>query len=167
MSLKFGIYLVEQRINSPEQFCGLIKIQQESASSLATIAIRRNYMTIKQVARVLTAIEANPSKNFLETASAERFLDQTDCSRLLHDQLNTCPSIGKLLVECGLLTKHQMEVLFNHFEKQTAIGLKSKLPNKTPDEISTTSPDVPFAPPQPKFTQRAVPAKTVSGTTES
>jgi hypothetical protein len=166
MSLKFGIYLVEQRIISPEQFCGLVKIQQESASSLATIAIRRNYMTIKQVARILTAIEANPSKNFLEAAAEERFLDQADCSRLLHDQLSSCPSIGKLLVECGLLTQHQMEVLVNHFEKQTATGLKSKLPNKTPVENPADSSEVQFSPPQPKFTQRAVPSKTVLGSPE-
>jgi hypothetical protein len=51
MSLKFGIYLVEQRIISPEQFCGLVKIQQEATMSLATIALRKNILTIKQVAQ--------------------------------------------------------------------------------------------------------------------
>lgn len=163
MSLKFGIYLVEQRIISPEQFCGLVKIQQDSASSLATMAIRRNFMTIKQVARVLTAIEVNPTLSFLETAVKERILDQADCNRLLHEQLNSCPTIRKLLVECGLLTQHQTEVLHKHFEKLMAAGLKSQLPTETPVEAPHTSPEVQFTPPQPKFVQRPAATKAYSG----
>lgn len=163
MSLKFGIYLVEQRIISPEQFCGLVKIQQESANSLATIAIRRNFMTIKQVARVLTAMEANPVRNFLETAVDEKILDQSDCNRMLHDQLSSCPTIRKLLVECGLLTQHQTEVLYNHFEKQMATSLKSQLPTQTSGETPDASPQVQFTPPQPKFSQRPVASKAFSG----
>ena len=59
MSLKFGIYLVEQRIMSPEQFCGLVKIQQESIRSTASLAIAHNYLTMKQVSRVLDEIGEN------------------------------------------------------------------------------------------------------------
>ena len=57
MSLNFGIYLVEQRIITPEQFCGLVKIQQEALPSLANVAIRKNMLTIKQVAMILDAQE--------------------------------------------------------------------------------------------------------------
>ena len=74
MSLKFGIYLVEQRIISPEQFCGLVKIQQESAKSMATLALRKNMMTIKQVARVLDIQEATPTKLFSQIVVDEDIL---------------------------------------------------------------------------------------------
>jgi hypothetical protein len=158
MSLKFGIYLVEQRIISPEQFCGLVKLQQESASSLATIAIRRNFMTIKQVARVLEMMELNPSRPFLQVAMEERIIDAADSERLLHEQINSCPTLRKLLVECSLLTQHQTEVLHNHFEKLAAAGIKGQLPlqeSATPAQSANT----PFAPPQPKFSQRPVVVK--------
>jgi hypothetical protein len=165
MSLKFGIYLVEQRIISPEQFCGLVKIQQESASSLPTIAIRRNLMTIKQVARVLTAMERDPAKSFIDTALEEHIVDKSDVERLIHEQLDSCPPLRKLLVECGLLTHQQTEVLFNHFEKQMAAGMKAQLPlpSATLPKPTTASPaDPSFSPPQPKFSQRPVVAKSYS-----
>ena len=68
MSLKFGIYLVEQRLITPEQFCGLVKIQQDALANLATISIRKNMMTIKQVARVLDQQELTPAKSFVQIA---------------------------------------------------------------------------------------------------
>ena len=67
MSLKFGIYLVEQRIVTPEQFCGLVKIQQESTRSLASLAIANNFLTMKQVSRVLDGVTHNEGE-FIEFA---------------------------------------------------------------------------------------------------
>jgi hypothetical protein len=173
MSLKFGIYLVEQRIISPEQFCGLVKIQQETTMSLATIAVRKNLLTIKQVARILTLLELEPTRHFVEIAREEKLLDQTDGERLIHEHLSSSPPIRKLVVECGLLTAHQTEVLYHHFEKQMAIGLKSQLPNRD-SGINSQPPNVasqpvlpageaPFSPPQPKFTQRSHTGKKFAG----
>lgn len=175
MSLKFGIYLVEQRIISPEQFCGLVKIQQEANASLATIAIRNNIMTIKQVAKVLNAVEARPSVSFIETAIAEQLIDSLDAERLIYEQQHSCPTIQSLLVECGLLTAHQTRVLFEHFEKQAARGLLADLsPSSTttaaperdalrsapaPQPETPVRPEVDFVPPQPKFSRRPVVVK--------
>ena len=78
MSLKFGIYLVEQRIVSPEQFCGLVKIQQEAMTSMATVAIRKNMLTIKQVAAILDAQEVAPHKSFITLALEFDFFDRAD-----------------------------------------------------------------------------------------
>lgn len=132
MSLKFGIYLVEQRIISPEQFCGLVKIQQESAMSMATIALRKNMMTIKQVARVLDIREANPSKSFSQVVVEEDMLDRTDADELVRAQQISCPSVRKLVVECGLLTERQSQVLFGHFQR---VGTRA-----TPETQPTTKP---------------------------
>ena len=174
MSLKFGIYLVEQRIISPEQFCGLVKIQQDATMSLATIALRKNILTIKQVANVLDIAEVTPEKSFLKIAMEQDLMDRADADQILHYQQNHCPSIRKLVVECGLLTQRQSSVLFLHFERNGSglVGRKIQsgqtateqpqpaqpavqpLPNQA--SPITPSPAQPAVVRQPKFKQRPV-----------
>ena len=164
MSLNFGIYLVEQRIISPEQFCGLVKIQQEATMSLPTIAIRKNLMTIKQVSRVLDIMETAPEDSFIQVALAEQLIDGPDADLMLHAQQMSCPAIRELVVECGLLTQRQSEVLFLHFEKQC--WLKSQQQKSSVEEAEPNEETAPataeiaeenrMAPRQPKFTQRPV-----------
>ena len=108
MSLKFGIYLVEQRVISAEQFCGLVKIQQESAQTMATIALRKNLMTIKQVNFVLDQMESKPGMNF-EDMAFEKGL-----SRLPRLERHAADQRGKLPTDQAVIggmwfadTKHQ------------------------------------------------------------
>lgn len=126
MSLKFGIYLVEQRIISPEQFCGLVKIQQEALASLASVAIRKNMMTIKQVANVLDEQELTPGKSFIQIALESDFLDRADAQQLFQEQQRTSPTIRKLVQECGLLTERQTSVLFQHYQKTGTRPIKAR-----------------------------------------
>lgn len=172
MSLKFGIYLVEQRIISPEQFCGLIKIQEESMMTLATIALRKNLMTIKQVDTVLSMAELERGSSFVRLAQEKGMVDQQDANTLLKSQEETTPTIRTLLVECGLLTKHQCTVLFAHYQKHGSVGwaksaatqtvnkphMKTAPSNmKTPAMATAGTSNAPAAPqtlPQPKFQQR-------------
>ena len=158
MSLKFGIYLVEQRIISPEQFCGLIKIQQEATISLANIALRKNILTIKQVARVLEIQENNPQNSFIQIAIKEELMDCSDADLMLHEQQTSCPPIPRLVVECGLLTHRQSTVLLQHFEKLTRPA-KTPPASETPEVVMPKPSESPvpsqkIRPRQPKFTQR-------------
>ena len=162
MSLKFGIYLVEQRIISPEQFCGLIKIQQEATMSLANIALRKNILTIKQVSRLLDIQESNPHHSFIQIAIEEELMDCGDADLMLHEQQMSCPSIPRLVVECGLLTQRQSAVLLHHFEKMTRV---SKAPAASTPEVlmpkptETPAPSPTVRPRQPKFAQRPAAVK--------
>lgn len=153
MSLKFGIYLVEQRIISPEQFCGLVKIQQEASASAASLAIRKNILTIKQVATLLDVVEANPGKSFINLALERNLIVEAQAQQLLLAQQNSCPSITKLVIECGLLTQRQTTVLFHHFERGQTQAKKSPTPVASPANppAPTTS-----SPRQPKFRKRPV-----------
>ena len=160
MSLKFGIYLVEQRIISPEQFCGLVKIQQEATMSLATLAIRKNLMTIKQVTTVLDAIEINPKKSFIKTAMENDLIDREDADQLLHFQQISCPSIRRLVVECGLLTQRQTSVLFLHFERNGTNAIQPQAPAQ-PKPVPS-KPKRKIGPRQPKFRQRPVVVRQLS-----
>ena len=99
MSLKFGVYLVEQRIISPEQFCGLIKIQQESVRTLAKISLQRNMLTIRQVANILDDQEANTKgtpKPFHQLAVEKNYLSTSEAELLLKAQENSGVSINDL-----------------------------------------------------------------------
>lgn len=165
MSLKFGIYLVEQRIISPEQFCGLVKIQQEASMSLATIALRKNILTIKQVANVLDIAEVTPEKSFVKLAMEQDLIDRADADQLLHEQQNSCPSIRKLVVECGLLTQRQSSVLFLHFERHGSQATSRRAERSAPAQQPAAQPAAPQPQPaptqptrprQPKFKQRPV-----------
>ena len=76
MSLKFGLYLVEQGIITCDQFCGLVKIQQEASSSAASLAIRKNILTIKQVAKLLDIVEVTPGRSFINEALAQNAINE-------------------------------------------------------------------------------------------
>jgi hypothetical protein len=160
MSLKFGIYLVEQRIISPEQFCGLVKIQQESGASLATVAIRKNILTIKQVANILDQQELNPEKSFIQIAVENDYLDKADAEILLVEQQQSVPSIRKLAEECGLLTPRQCGVLYQHFQRTgTRPMVRKSVNTATTNETATGKPTEArenVGPPAPKFKQRPV-----------
>lgn len=166
MSLKFGVYLVEQRIVSPEQFCGLVKIQQESVRSLAKISLERNMLTIRQVANILDTQGANAkgsSKPFHQLAVEMNYLSTTEADKLLKAQESTGASINGLLVECGLLTESQSQVLYSHFQR-TAYRAAQKVgatPVKTPATPTPASPPAtrprqPNGPRQPNFKRRPV-----------
>ena len=161
MSLKFGIYLVEQRVISAEQFCGLVKIQQESSHTMATIALRSNIMTIKQVSNLHAEMENRTDIKFEDLAFEKGMIDLTDLNVMLQSKEVSCPPIRQLLVECGLLTQHQTRVLFEHYEKQGYTSVQHEAasaampkPNigKTLTPTQTAKPESSM--PQPKFQQR-------------
>jgi len=166
MSLKFGIYLVEQRIVTPEQFCGLVKIQQESTRSLASLSISHNYLTIKQVSRVLDGVSQDESK-FIDYALSKNLLERSDASHLMKLQEQGGESIRSLAVECGLLTARQAEVLFNHFQRYGSRAIQMK---RRPVASKPAAPKKPAVPapakprpiiqpsvtPTPKFKQRPI-----------
>ncbi len=156
MSLKFGIYLVEQRIISPEQFCGLVKIQQEASMSAATVAIRKNLLTIRQIASIMEIQESNKQKSFVEIAQDNNFLERADIDQLLHFQQLSCPSITSLAIECGLITESQAVVLHRHFanDRNRQLVPANPLQKKTPAPSGQARRKT--GPRHPKFKQRPV-----------
>ena len=158
MSLKFGIYLVEQRIVTTEQFCGLVKIQQESTRALPTLALQKSLMTIRQVANVLEAIEKSPDKDFQRLAIEMGYLHAKEAEYLLQVQQSTAETIRALAVECGLLTERQASVLYLHFQK----NISKKKPtaeapaaSQQPAQPNALEPREPTSrPKQPNFRRR-------------
>ena len=154
MSLKFGLYLVEQGIITCDQFCGLVKIQQESKSAVGTIAIQKNLMTIRQVASVLEHLETVGSKTFVEVAIEMDFLDRADGIKLQQlDQLSR-PTIRQIIVNVGLMNQRQIGMLFEHHQR-VQTRLRDKYRNARNKSAKPTTP-APATPRRPKFQQRPV-----------
>ena len=159
MSLKFGLYLVEQGIITCDQFCGLVKIQQETKSSLGSIAIQKNIMTIKQVATVLEQSELNPSKSFVDIAIANDFIDQADAKQLLQLEQLARPTLRKIIANVGLMTERQIEMLHKHYERVQHRIKTTQVPGvRVPNETAKPAkPKLkPVRPRQPKFQQKPV-----------
>jgi hypothetical protein len=117
MSLNFGLYLVEQGVISCDQFCGLVKVQQMALPTPASVAIRSNLLTVRQVGQVLSLMELNPGRTFFEAARSLGLLGNDGQKRLEQAQQMLLPAIPFLLVECGLLNSRQVETLQRAFEK--------------------------------------------------
>jgi len=159
MSLKFGIYLVEQRIVSPEQFCGLVKIQQESTRSLASLAIAHNFLTMKQVSRILDTVK-DEEQDFIEVATSNGLLDRSEASHLVKLQEQSGENIRSLAVECGLLSARQSEVLFNHFQRagSRTVEMKKRKPQGKAPVMPAKAPAAAPAPRQPAASPSMAPS---------
>lgn len=127
MSLKFGVYLVEQKILTPEQFCGLVKIQQSVQPSLEHLAIRKNILAVSQMARILDLQQQYPHKSFSQIAVENDLMEEADAHELYRVQERMQRSMEELVVDCGLLTARQVATLRRQFEKESAAAGKSPL----------------------------------------
>ena len=154
MSLKFGLYLVEQGIINCDQFCGLVKIQQESKSAVGTIAIQKNLMTIRQVAKVLEHLETVGTKTFVEAAIEMDFLDHIDGIKLQQLEQLSRPTIRQIIVNVGLMNQRQVGMLFEHHQR-VQTRLRNKYRKSRSKSAKPTKP-APATPRRPKFQQRPV-----------
>lgn len=145
MSLNFGLYLVEQGVISCDQFCGLVKVQQLAVPSPASVAIRSNLLTVRQVGQILGLMELNPGRTFVEAARSLGILGGDGQQRLEQEQQKLLPTLPFLLVECGLLTSRQVETMQRAFEKslstisQSGQTPASKVGPKPPTPVHTAS----------------------------
>ncbi len=129
--------------------------------TLASIALRKNVLTIRQVSTILDLHTENPEKLFGDIALELNLIDRATLNQLLHAQQSTCPSVRQLLIECGLLTPRQARVLFTHFEKNVA-RMATESSRAQTSGAPTTAPEPstsdPVAPRQPKFRAHPVAA---------
>lgn len=170
MSLKFGLWLVEQGIVTCDQFCGLIKIQQESLPPSTTIVLRENVMTMRQVRTVNELVEGGAAGDFLDVAESCGFVVPKLASAIRQLQQIEAPSIASLAVQCGLMTAGQVQVLFRHFERlqaaprtpagESAAESSSQIPEGQSQNAGAAADAAgsfqPHPVPEPKFRQRPV-----------
>ncbi len=159
MSLKFGLWLVEQGLITCDQFCGLVKIQQDNLPSPSTIAFRGNLMTARQVASVQEVVESENGGEFLEVATANGYVNEKTAETIRQLQNLAATPIQNLTVLCGLMTREQCRVLQRHFQQGKRVTEQPDLPSELPTTEAAALPanqDRAHPIPEPKFRQRPV-----------
>jgi hypothetical protein len=130
MSLKFGLYLVQQGILTCDQFCGLVGIQQALLPSPAAIALRKNMMSIRQIAKVFALIDSSGQADFLVVAQQLAFLSGDQAEAVERWCGLWARSIEDLLVDCRVLSAWQVADLKTRFEDGVISDQASPLPVK-------------------------------------
>ena len=154
MSLRFGLYLVEQGIITCDQFCGLVGIQQQLIPAPSKVALQRDLLTIRQVARVYEVMEQIRDRSFLKTAVHLKFLSHQQARMIEQLTQLLAPALADVLVECQVLNRPQTDRLLSQFENQQRTPLE---PVRQLEEVQVAPQTVPqkqiLAP---KFKQRPV-----------
>lgn len=168
MSLRFALWMTEQGIMTCDQFCGLVKIQQDSLPSPGAIALQRNLMSIRQVAEVNNLTGTDGDRDFLEVAVEKNFIQPAVAELISRLQELSGESLTALAIRCGLITSDQARVLFRHYLKAEA--RRNRTVDRTPAAVSPELEPVAAEPipantggtdnrqpiPEPKFRQRPV-----------
>ena len=74
---------------------------------------------------MLNELEQDAEKTFIPSAMELDFLNRVEADQILQFQQESCQSLRKLIVKCGLLSQRQCSILFLYFERH---GSKATLP---------------------------------------
>ena len=102
-SQRFGQFLVARGLLTEADIAEAVEIQLTRQSLLGQVAIREQYMSVRQVMDVLRS-QAGTSMQFGEVAVKLGYLDEPDVDELLNLQASTRPQLADILIEQGKLT---------------------------------------------------------------
>lgn len=102
-SQRFGQFLITRGLLTETDLVEATDIQQKRQSLLGQVAIREQYMTVRQVMDVLRS-QAGTGLPFGAVAVQLGYLDEPDVEELLALQANTRPKLADILIEQGKLT---------------------------------------------------------------
>lgn len=156
MDLNFGLFLVERGVLTSHQFCGLIKIQQSQLPPAAFVALKYNFLTAGQIARIYSAMEQQDLGDFLSTAKSLGFINADQIEAVERLRGLWAESLRDLVVECGVLNESEVGEWLVKFEEAlacatTATAAKTERSNHT-DGGHADRNDTPI--PSPKFRSR-------------
>jgi hypothetical protein len=111
---RFGQFLVTRGLLSEADLAEAQEIQHTRQSLLGQIAIREQYMTVRQVMDVLRT-QAGTAFQFGEVAVQLGYLDEPDVEELLRLQVGTRPRLADVLIERGKLSAETYLQMLNEF----------------------------------------------------
>lgn len=115
----FGQFLVNRGLVTEADIDEAMDIQQTRQTLLGQIAIREQYMTIRQVMHVLRD-QAGTALQFGEVAVRLGYLDEPDVEELLNIQAGTKPELADILIEQGKLSAENCLRMLDEFHAATA-----------------------------------------------
>ncbi len=152
--MRFGEFLIAREVVDFSDVLSALLLQHERQASIAHVALKHDFMTVNQVARVLgieadfwaTKTETGLSRLFVEYAVELGFLNPEQAERLLILQISSRPPIGSLLVELGAIPADDLLPLLDDFyqarvepiqdfpdpEQSSPLALSDESPNIVP-----------------------------------
>ncbi len=113
-SHRFGQYLISRGILTQADIDAAQDIQQTRQSLLGQIAIREQYMTVRQVMDVVRN-QAGTTLQFGTVAVRLGYLDEPDVEELLNLQASTRPQLADILIEQGKLSAETYLKMLDEF----------------------------------------------------
>ncbi len=105
--MQFGIFLVDRRVISAEQFVEAVRQQLQHRVPLGQLAIENGMLSVREVFEVLRAQSQAENEPFGETAIDRGMLTKAEVAELLLLQADRRPELPEILVELGYLTDEQ------------------------------------------------------------
>jgi hypothetical protein len=121
ISSLFGIYLVNKDLAAPDDIVQALDRQRELQAPLGTLALRRRYLTMKQVFTTLN-LQAQTGRRFGDIAVDLGFLTRDQLQELLIMQALERPKLGHLLVEMGVFDESTMQSHHDDYIRQLEYG---------------------------------------------
>ena len=118
---RFGHFLVARGRLTEADIAEAQEIQQTRQSLLGQIAIREQYMTVRQVMNVLRS-QAGTALQFGEVAVQLGYLDAPDVDELLKLQISTRPRLADILIELGKLSAESYLQMLDEFHATRSGG---------------------------------------------
>ena len=118
-SQRFGQFLITRGLLTSADLAAAQDIQHTRQSLLGQIAIREQYMTVRQVMDVLRS-QAGTGLQFGEVAVQLGYLDGPDVDELLNLQAGTRPQLADILIEQGKLTAETYLKMLDEFHASSS-----------------------------------------------
>ena len=115
MNIRFGIFLVENKYITANQFVQLVKKQLELREAVGQTALRNGLMTIEQVYQTLALRSKDDSLSFGKAAVQLGFLTSAQYSQLLVAQARNDVGLKELIIRNGWLSRARLDQLFQQF----------------------------------------------------
>lgn len=111
---RFGTFLIEEGLATPEQIVTALDLQKNSAKSIEKIACEQKMLTPEQILDIFNA-HAEISKLFGEVALELGYLSNDQVQELLSLQMKQRHPIGEILIRQGVLDKKTLKAALSAF----------------------------------------------------
>ena len=115
MSIRFGIFLVENKYITANQFVSLVKKQLENREAIGQTAMRNGLMDVEQVYQTLSLQSKKENLSFGKAAIQLGFLTPTQYSQLLVAQAKNDVDIKELIIGNGWISRSRLNQLLKQF----------------------------------------------------
>jgi|GEM_PF-1340689 len=111
---RFGTFLVEQGLATPEQILDALTLQKNSTKSIEHIACEQKLLTPQQVLDIFNAHE-EMTELFCKTARELGYLTDEQVKTLRDIQMHERPALGEILTRMGVLDTEDIQKALEKF----------------------------------------------------